>query len=187
MKQSVILIIILFGLTGCVQVTTEGGIDLKKAILHSPEGEIKLELNEPTTISYTYDNKYSFTISLFQSSLLRIGAESKDSIMIDYDNSYYQVNNGEKQKLLIQESAKAYYYKYTPPTEMMLHTVHTSGGDLKNLKGKKLSKSERNAIQKNTYHYYIPVSLDDENYALDITFKLDLDWSLQIGVPGGSP
>ena len=70
---------------------------------------------------------------------------------------------------------------------MMIHRVHSSGGDLKNLKGRKLSREEKSAIQKNTYHYYIPVSINDEDFALDITFKLDLGWSLQIGVPGGSP
>lgn len=156
-------------------------------MLHSPEGEIKLKLDYPTVISYVYEDKYSFSINLFQSSFLSIGAESKDSIVIDYDNSYYRVNNGARRKLVIEETARAYEYRYTPPPEMMLNEVRSSGGDLRNRKGKKLSSAERNAIQKNTYHYYIPVSIDNEDFALDITFKLDLDWGFQIGVPGGSP
>ena len=186
-NRSIISIILVLSLAACVQVTTEAEIDLKKAVLHSPEGELKLDLYYPTGIVYVYEDKYSFSIGLFQSSFLSIGAESKDSIKIDYDNSYYQVNNGARRKLVIEETARAYEYKYAPPPEMMLNEVHSSGGDLRNRKGKKLSRAERNAIQKDTYHYYIPLSIDNEDFALDITFKLDLDWGFQIGVPGGSP
>ena len=186
-KHSVIPIVFLAGLTGCVQVTAESGIDLKEAVLHTPDGDVKLDLDQPTTIAYTYEDKYSFTINLFQSSFLAIGAQPQASIKIDYDNSYYQVDNGTKQELSIRETAGPYEYEYTPPPEMMVHKVHSSGGDLKNIKGRNLSREEKTAIQKNTYHYYIPVTINDEDFALDITFKLDLGWSLQIGVPGGSP
>jgi len=95
-KHSVIPIIFLTGFTGCVQVTTERGIYLKEAVLHTPNGDAKLDLDQPTTIAYTYEDKYSFTINLFQSSFLKIGAQPQASIKIDYDNSYYQVNNGTK-------------------------------------------------------------------------------------------
>ena len=51
-------------------------------------------------------------------------------------------------------------------------------------KRQKITREHKSKVNNETYRYYIPFVIDDKNYVIDVTFKLDIDSTLRFGAPG---
>ena len=48
----------------------------------------------------------------------------------------------------------------------------------------RITREHKSKVNNETYRYYIPFVIDNKNYVIDITFKLDIDSTLRFGAPG---
>jgi len=188
--QLTTLLIVLFTLHGC-GFRDEPDIEIKKAVLYSPDGESEFNHTETySSLFHVNDSRYRISISLFpidKVNYFKIRSIAKKSIydvVIKFDtkNLYYQLNDGKKIKLDIEKYNYS-DFKITAPETM---DYYSSDGDGLHVtqQRQKITREHRKKVKKQTYRYYIPFTLDDKDYAIDVTFKLKLKSTPFIGVPG---
>ncbi len=182
--QLVMLMVALLALHGC-GFKDVADVDVKEAILYSPEGEFEFKRDKKYPLSFrAHDKKHSVVITLFPSdgdSILRF---YNKKVIIKSKKAYYQLNNGRKNTLKIKSNwsdPKAFTI-ISPPT-MSYYQADGDGLHVTRQR-KKITHEDKRKVSNETYRYYIPFSIDNKNYAIDVTFKLDIDTTLRFGVPG---
>ncbi len=188
--QLATLLIVLFSLHGC-GFRDEGDVEIKKAVLYSPDEEFEFKRDEKySDLFHVYDSRYRISISLFpinKINYLEIRSIAEKSIYdveikFDTKNLYYQLNDGKKIKLDIEKHNYS-DFKITAPSTM---DYYSSDGDGLHVtrQRQKITREHRKKAKKQTYRYYIPFTLDNKDYTIDVTFKLKLKSTPFIGVPG---
>ncbi len=188
--QLIMLMVALLALQAC-GFKDVPDVDVKEAILYSPEGEFEFKRDNKIPYLYVANNgNYRISTTLFplkKINYLYIKSIANKSIYdvkitINYDNTYYTFNDEEKIKLNIEKNSQTKYTIISPNT---MDYYNLDGDGLHVTRQRlRLTKKDKNKVDDETYRYYIPFTLDGEKYAIDITFQLDIDTTLRFGVPG---
>jgi hypothetical protein len=188
--QLTILLAVLSTLHGC-GFEDAHNVDVDEAVLHTPKGEFEFKRDKKRSSWYVASNSdYRIGITLFplnNVSRLKIQSIANKSIYdikinIIYDGAYSQLNGAKKIKLDIKESSHTDYI-ITPPVTM---DYYKSDGDGLHVTKKRqpITKKHKKKANEETYRYYVPFTLDGEEYAIDVTFQLEINTRLRFGVPG---
>ena len=185
--QLIVLLAALFTLHGC-GVIESADVDVKKAVLHSPEGVFEFERDKKRPLTFrAKDSPTSVVMSLFPINGKTSLRFYNKRVQIKSQKAYSQLNNDERLSLTInlgrtshQNSIK--FNVIAPPT---MDYYQWDGDGLHVTKQRQpITLKHKWKAFLETYRYYIPFTIDGEDYAIDVTFKLDIDSSLSIGAPG---
>ena len=179
-----VLLAALLALHGCA-FKDEADVDVKEAILHSPEGDFEFKRDKKNRFSFhAKDPKHTVTISLFpgdgDSSLMFY----TEKITIRSNEAYYQLNNGEKNKLLITNHWNSHKrFNIIAPASMDYYILDGDGLHVTR-KRLRITSEHKKKVKQETYHYYIPFTIHGEDHAINATFQLEINTKLRFGVPG---
>ena len=188
--RKIALLVTIMALGGCMATIYEPALDIKSAILLGPKGETKFEIDSKYAARLIADDgNHRVTVSLFPIGLvshLRISSvsgHSAEDAVVNLDQSYYTLNDGEKTAMDIKREGQAHFKIYAPST--MDYYVH--GGDglsVMHFSGKgKLSRKHKEKMANETYHYHLSLTLNGTEYIIDVKFKLDYSSRKEIRVP----
>ena len=188
--RNLIFLLTLFTLCGCFESIDRPRLDVDEAYLYTPKGKIEFVIDKKYKARlYASNRKYSVTVTPFpinKTHHLRIGSKMVPSIQIDANEAYYQLNDGEKKNLDI----KGRWYnqnEFTIDAPKTIDRFTVNGGVLKVITPEdgmtKIKRKHIKKMNKDTYHYYIPFTVDNEKYTIDVTFRLTTSSSLTIGIP----
>ncbi len=180
------LLTVVFTLNGC-GFRDEPDVEIKKAVLYGPDGEFEFRKYKKNPFLFVTNDgeKYTIGMSIFPlDGTTNIEFYYKKHIALKEGKAYYQLNGGDKTKLVIQrKGALVNEFNIISPETM---DYYSSDGDGLHVtrQRQKITRKHRKKAKKQTYRYYIPFTLDDKDYAIDVTFKLKLKSTPFIGVPG---
>jgi hypothetical protein len=159
-------------------------VDVKKAILFSPEGEFEFKRDEKYPTSF-YSSDGGIKISLFpiDGDITFISYYNK-RISIKDNKAFYQLNNGTKNRLTIKRRPGSHKFFDIISPETMYYFKSDGDGLHVTRQRKKITREHKSKINNEIYRYYIPFVIDNKDYVIDITFKLDIDTTLRFGAPG---
>lgn len=183
LTQVTILLTILLTLCGC-GFKEVSGVDIDEATLYSPEGEFKFKQNKKSFIYRAFDGNHSIMISLFPT-----GGKSSlwfysNNVTIKSSGAYYQLNDGQKTKLIINRSWDSHKFFDIISPETMDYYISDGDGLHVKRNRQRVTSEHINKVKHETYRYYIPFTIDGKDYAIDVTFQLEINSRLRFGVPG---
>ena len=183
----IIYIVIALTLSGCLKIY-EPDLDFEEAIFHSPKGKFELKPHQRGSILLTgSDGEHPVSISLFpinQTGILRMSSIKNATIKIESSKAYYQLNDGKKINLILKRSLyNINNYNIIAPSTMDYYLTDGDGLHVTR-KRKKITKNHIKKIKKEFHHYYIPILINDESYAIDVTYRLKVKYSWHLGIPG---
>ncbi len=182
--QLATLLIVLFSLHGC-GFRDEGDVEIKKAVLYGPDGgfEFKQSKRSPSLFIASDDNHMA-TISLFPLDGKTIVRFQTKKNVIKPGDAFYQLNKIKKNSLIIKRSKYSLRsFDIISPKTM---DYYSSDGDGLHVtrQRQKITREHRKKVKQQTYRYYMPFTIGNKDYAIDVTFKLKLKSTPFIGVPG---
>lgn len=182
--QLTFLLITLFTLQGC-GFKDVPDVDIEEAILYSPEGEFEFKRDKNNSFLFVaHDNTNTVRLSLFPLDGKTILKFHTKKVIIKSDEVYYQLNNGKKNKLIIKHNRNTHkYFDIISPVTMDYYKKDGDGLHVTRQR-KKITSEHKNKVDDETYRYYIPFTIDNKSYAIDVTFQLEIDTTLRFGVPG---
>ena len=159
-------------------------VDIEEAVLYSPEGEFEFKRDEKYPTSFrSSDGAIKISPFPINGDMTFISYYNK-KILIKHDEAYYQLNNGPKNTLTIKRRRGSHkFYDITSP-ETMYYFKSDGDGLHVTRKRQKITREHKNKMNNETYRYYIPFVFDNKDYAIDITFQLDINTTLRFGAPG---
>ncbi len=176
-----ILLTILLALYGCGTKEVPD-VDVEEAILYSPKGKFEFKQDKKNSSLFHADG---ISISLFPldgNTLLR--SSYFKTITIQEKKAYYLLNNSNKTSLTIKRSQTiSNGFNVIAPVTMDYYQKDGNGLHVTR-KRQHITSEHKKKVKQEIYRYYTPFTLDNEDYAIDITFQLEINTRLRFGVPG---